>query len=293
MTNEPSTPRNISRRRLLVGAGAAAAIAVPTVWVANSAVADEQEAEQAAVDMELLLVAAQIDPPKADTGLTPGAKDHVLLVEKALKAKGLLKKGQIDGHFGSKTVAAYSKWQNKLGYTGLDANGLPGKTSLAKLGKGQFKVSRVVDVGDTHDSFTGQRVNTRTKKMLKAADKKVKAKIQLTQGSYTSSNPGSAGTHDGGGVVDLAVNNLSTKQRWNTVKALREVGFAAWLRNPNQADWPYHIHAVAVADPDLSSEAQAQVHDYYVGKNGLASHAADDTPKAYRVKFTWWEKHQR
>ena len=30
-----------------------------------------------------------------------------------------------------------------------------------------------------------------------------------------------------------------------------------------------------------------------VGKNGLANHAADDTPTAYRMPFTWWEKYQR
>jgi hypothetical protein len=77
------------------------------------------------------------------------------------------------------------------------------------------------------------------------------------------------------------------------VKALRTVGFAAWLRNPSQGDWPYHIHAAAVSDPDLSGAARNQIHDYYFGRNGLANHAADDTPPAYRVPFTWWEKYGR
>ncbi|MGH8878494.1 MAG: peptidoglycan-binding protein, partial [Stackebrandtia sp.] len=271
---------------------AAAAVAIPTVWVAQNAAADEQEAKLAAVDMELVLVAAQIDPNKSGTGITPGAKDHVLRVEKALRAKKLLKSSLVDGHFGSTTVSAYSKWQKKLGYSGLDANGMPGKTSLTKLGKGQFSVSRAVSVGSTKDSYGGKRVNTRTAKMLGAADKKISSSIRLTQGSYTSSNPGSAGTHDGGGVVDISVSGLSSKQRWKMVKALRTVGFAAWLRTPDQG-FDYHIHAVAVADPDLSSQAQDQVHDYYFGKNGLASHAKDNTPSAYRVKFTWFEKYKR
>jgi hypothetical protein len=37
--------------------------------------------------------------------------------------------------------------------------------------------------------------------------------------------------------------------------------------------------------------ARNQIADYYVGKNGLASHAADDTPAAYRAPFTWWENY--
>ena len=71
------------------------------------------------------------------------------------------------------------------------------------------------------------------------------------------------------------------------------MGFAAWLRNPSQGDWPYHIHAAAVSDPDLSSAARNQIHDYYFGRNGLANHAADNTPMQYRVAFTWWEKYLR
>ena len=110
-------------------------------------------------------------------------------------------------------------------------------------------------------------------------------------GSYTSANPSSAGTHDAGGAVDISVASLSATQRWQTVQALRTVGFAAWLRNPSQGDWPYHIHAVAISDTDLATGAANQVHDYYFGKNGLANHAADDTPSAYRVAFTWWEKY--
>ncbi|GAA3248210.1 hypothetical protein ACFO1B_39250 [Dactylosporangium siamense] len=43
----------------------------------------------------------------------------------------------------------------------------------------------------------------------------------------------------------------------------------------------------------LATEAANQVHDYYFGRNGLANHAADDTPSDYRVAFTWWEKDQR
>lgn len=278
-----------SRRWVLSRAGiAAAAVAVPTAWIAHSASADEVGA-LATIDMEMVLLAAQIDPPKADTSITPGAKDHVLPVEQALKAKGLLKDAQVDGHFGSSTITAYSSYQKQLGYSGIDANGLPGATSLGKLG---LTVSNPVSAGSRSDSYGGRTTNTRTKKMLAAADRKLSWSISLTQGSYTSSNPGSAGTHDGGGVVDISVNSMSTTQRWQTVKALRTVGFAAWLRTPDQG-FDYHIHAAAVSDPDLSASAQPQIHDYYFGKNGLASHAGDNTPSEYRVPFTWWEKYSR
>jgi len=270
-------------------------------WVLTSAaglavgvaVGARADAALPVVDMEMVLLAAQLDPPKPDEGLTPGAGSHVLEVERALSAKGLLSSSLVDGHYGTSTVSAYAAWQRSLGYTGIDANGIPGPSSLTQLGQNRYTVTHPVYTGSRTDSYTGLQVNTRTRHMLAAADGMLSWSIVLSQGSYTNSNPSSAGTHDGGGVVDVSVTNLTTTQRWQTVKALRTVGFAAWLRNPSQGDWPYHIHAAAVSDPDLSEPARNQVYDYYFGKNGLANHAADDTPSAYRVAFTWWEQYQR
>jgi len=276
-------------RRWVLSRGAFTAVAA----VAAQTALTSRASALPAVDMELVLLAAQLDPPKPDEGLTPNAYAHVLEVEKALNAKGLLSSSLVDGHYGSSTVTAYSDWQKSLGYTGLDANGIPGPTSLTKLGTNRFTVSRSVSTGSTTDSYGGERVNTRTKNMLAAADALLSFSITLSQGSYTSANPSSAGTHDGGGVVDVSVTSLTTTQRWQTVKALRTVGFAAWLRNPSQGDWPYHIHAAAVLDPDMAEAARNQIYDYYIGKNGLANHAADDTPTAYRMPFTWWEQYQR
>ncbi|WP_018350441.1 hypothetical protein [Longispora albida] len=281
-----------TRRWLLTrGALTAAAITIPATWAAGPAAAGP--AVLPAVDMELVLLAAQVDPPKPDTGLTPGAKAHVLPVEQALHAKGLLTSASaVDGHYGSSTISAYSAWQRQLGYTGIDANGLPGVTSLTKLGETRYTVVRPVRSGSRTASYGGRRVNQRTADMLAAADAMITSSITLSQGSYTTEDPTSAGTHDGGGVVDINVDGLTSAQRWKMVKALRTVGFAAWLRTPAQG-FPYHVHAVAVSDPDLSAPAQRQVHDYYFGKNGLASHAADDTPAEYRMPFTWWEKYLR
>lgn len=87
------------------------------------------------------VVAAAKRDPKLKQGGTTHAAD-VKVVEAALKAEGLLSaKYASDGSFGTVTVAAYAAWQRKLGFTGKDADGIPGKTTLAKLGaKHGFKV---------------------------------------------------------------------------------------------------------------------------------------------------------
>lgn len=290
MTDEQSEIRSTRSRRWLLTRGllAAGAVAVPSVLAVRHA-----DAQQTAVDMELLVIAAMVDPRKSGTGIHPGAGPSVETVEAALASKGHLSSNYVDGHFGTSTISAYSAWQRALGYSGLDANGLPGPTSLVKLGEDEgFTVDRAVNIGSAQDSYGGRRVNTRTRNMLAAADAKLSWSLSLTQGSYTPGNPDSAGTHDGGGVVDIGVNSMSTTQRWQTVKALRDVGFAAWLRTPEQG-FAYHIHANAVGDTDMSGPAQAQVHDYYFGKNGLANHANDNTPAEYRGSFTWWERYNR
>lgn len=47
------------------------------------------------------------------------------------------------GHYGDRTRAVYKQWQQSLGYTGADADGKPGITSLSALAKrtGLFKAS--------------------------------------------------------------------------------------------------------------------------------------------------------
>jgi len=286
MTTNPT----YSRRRLLSGGLAAgAALAVPALLGTRTATAAPRRraGALATMDMELLLLGCQLDPPKANSDPTPEAKAHVLAMEQALQAKGLLAADLVDGHYGSSTLDAYTAWQKSLGYEGLDANGVPGKTSLTELGKGTFDVANPVAAGDRFDSYGGERTNTRTVDMLAAADGMLDWDITLTQGSYNTGNPGSAGTHDGGGVVDINVNDLGTTERWELVKALRTVGFAAWLRTPDDG-FDYHV-----SDPDMSLPARNQIHDYYNGRNGLANHAPDNTPQEYQVAFTWWEKYQR
>lgn len=86
------------------------------------------------VSLRNVVFAAHHDPTAAQ-----GHQSHpadVRPVEAALKAEGYLSaKYAADGSFGSLTVAAYAKWQRHLGYAGHDADGIPGKTSLTKLGQ--------------------------------------------------------------------------------------------------------------------------------------------------------------
>ncbi|MFF4952276.1 peptidoglycan-binding protein LysM [Streptomyces chattanoogensis] len=84
------------------------------------------------VDLSNVVAAAKRDP-----GLPQGGTTHkadVLIVERALHAEGLLGATWVDGSFGTLTKTAYAKWQRKLGYSGADADGIPGNASLSKLG---------------------------------------------------------------------------------------------------------------------------------------------------------------
>lgn len=85
------------------------------------------------VDLSLVASAARTDPGAKQGHVTYMTGTN--LVEDALVKEGFLSKTYAhDGSFGSTTVAAYKKWQLKLGYTGSDADGIPGMTSLKKLG---------------------------------------------------------------------------------------------------------------------------------------------------------------
>ncbi|TDD64041.1 peptidoglycan-binding domain-containing protein [Actinomadura rubrisoli] len=274
-------------------AGALAASALLTALTGVSTAPPARAAAGRAlpsVDMEALVKAAQIDPRRPDDTLTPGAKAAVLLVERALRDRGLLGKEWVDGYFGIRTNSAYAKYQKSLGHTGPAANGLPGRASLTELGKGRFKVVHPIVPG-SRVSMDGHVVNTRTRSMLTEAERLLGRDLVLDQGSYNpGGDPTSAGTHDGGGVVDISVRGMSRAARVKAARALRRVGFAAWVRSPRQGDWPWHIHAAAISDTDLSPQAQHQTGDYYLGRNGLADRGPDDGPK---VAVRTWEEYRR
>ncbi|MFF8034931.1 N-acetylmuramoyl-L-alanine amidase [Streptomyces sp. NPDC016626] len=84
------------------------------------------------VDLSQLVAAARTNPRTSGQPVTYAG---VRTVEAALVDQGLLSRRYSDGHWGTTTIGAYSAWQRHLGYRGTDADGIPGKTSLAALGK--------------------------------------------------------------------------------------------------------------------------------------------------------------
>lgn len=104
----------------------------PAIIARAQQILGEQPAAKPKVSLARVVAAAKTDPGAAQGHTTYRAE--VLLVEKALHAEGLLAEQYVDGSFGSLTVNAYARWQRRLGYSGSGADGIPGRTSLAKLG---------------------------------------------------------------------------------------------------------------------------------------------------------------
>lgn len=237
--------------------------------------------------MTSAVIQAQVEP-RIGHNLPQLASDvNVRMIQSALTAHGI--STAADGHYGYTTTNNYSTWQRRLGYSGMDANGIPGPSSLAALGRNRFVVTNKIILGGT-TTVNGKRVSIRTRNMLLAAQRLLGRTLRVVQGGYCRPNCAalSAGTHDWGGAVDISVSGMSSTTYWKTVKALRQVGFAAWYRP--RARWEPHIHAVAIGDTDVAHIARDQIADYWAGRNGLSGHAADNTPSAYRVPFTWWER---
>lgn len=117
-------------------------------------------------------------------------------------------------------------------------------------------------------SFRGVTLNERTIRMVIAAERILGAVFHITQGSWSTRVAASGGTHAGGGAMDTN----EAGRGWNTaVKALRQVGFAAWHRVPSQGPWRDHIHSIARGDPSASPSAKRQVQDFIHGGDGLGS----------------------
>jgi len=134
--------------------------------------------------------------------------------------------------------------------------------------------------------WRGRKANAKTILMLQAAERILGHRLVITQGSFNSSVPQSAKTHDKGGVLDLSVHTPGSSTR-KKVKALRKVGFAAWHRTPDQFSDPKppeHIHAVSLFDTNLSDDAADQRAGFEGNppRNGLASGALDDGPTVAR-----------
>lgn len=118
--------------------------------------------------------------------------------------------------------------------------------------------------------YAGEQFNRRTMNMLIEAERRYGGKFQYYQGSYNKGVGASAGTHDGGGAVDLWAINPQ-----KALRALRSVGFAARVRNPSQGSWPWHIHGIALGDQQAAPLAKQQMEAYRNGRDGLAGNGPD------------------
>ncbi len=201
----------------------------------------------------------------------------------------------IDGDYGPQTTAAYTRWQEKVGPNAKPWDGLPGKVSLPPLAtKYGFTVNYTSPPAPpagsepaqnyTRTTWSGRTINQRTKDMLNAAEATSGVSINLSQGSYNAGGvSASAGTHDGGGVIDIS--NTDAK----LLKALRQAGFAAWIRSPAEG-FAYHIHACAIGDKEMSSSAKNQITSYFNGRNGLANNGRDTAPSSVGRPYPAWAK---
>jgi hypothetical protein len=128
-----------------------------------------------------------------------------------------------------------------------------------------------VKVG-TYSDGNPMLLNKRTAAALDVVHERLGYELTIVQGSYHKTTTASAGTHDGGGAVDLAPFDADKK-----VHAMRAVGFGAWHRLPSQGDWPEHVHGILRGDQEMSPQAAAQIVSFDDHRNGLANNAADDT----------------
>jgi hypothetical protein len=121
--------------------------------------------------------------------------------------------------------------------------------------------------------YHGVTLNRRTAAMCDLLQERLGRSVgSFPQGSYHQGTSQSAGTHDGGGAVDIYDNDLDAVQHHG-----RAVGFAAWHRTFLPGEWSAHCHMIALADKEMSSAARGQIPDYRNYKDGLASHAPDNT----------------
>ena len=101
-----------------------------------------------------------------------------------------------------------------------------GTAAAAKKAAVAKKISHT---DDNPIMFRGRKLNVKTIRMLRSAERGLGERLVITQGSVNSSVQASAGTHDGGGVFDVSV-RAGGARRQRKVRVLSRAGFAAWHR---------------------------------------------------------------
>lgn len=107
---------------------------------------EEQAAFKPAVSVgRVRQVVAHDSDPNTPTGEGMDKELGMLLesaLRRALDQNGLPNRNTDDGSLGTLFLESYSRWQGHLGYSGDDADGMPGRDSLVKLAEatGMFDV---------------------------------------------------------------------------------------------------------------------------------------------------------
>ena len=133
----------------------------------------------------------------------------------------------------------------------------------------------------------GHKLDERSGKMFDELQRLLGMDLRVVQGSYSGGVGASAGTHNGGGALDIDDTGMSEATRNKVVFEARRVGFAAWWRPTRPGVWGSHFHAVAIGCPDLADVAERQVLEYYEGGDGLVGGNPDPHRSLNAPKQTW------
>ena len=214
----------------------------------------------------------------------------VVALQKQLKAVGVFQ-GPVTGYYGPLTRSAVSAFE---GVKHLHRDGVADPKMRTTLQAAVVAKTKAHPAAPKPSSWAnapapksdyrrvqyhGVTMNVRTRELLQRAEKISRSlggpsSFALSQGSYHKGVGASAGTHDGGGAMDVRINGYSKATADKMVKAMRMAGFAAWRRGVNDG-LPPHIHAEAIGDRQETQVAKNQVHEYFRGGDGLKGNRRD------------------
>lgn len=125
-----------------------------------------------------------------------------------------------------------------------------------------------------HVVYNGALMDQKTKAAVQLGEKRLGYTLTILQGCYHPGVSQSAGTHDGGQVIDFAPFDFAHK-----IRVFREMGWFIWHRLPIPGVWGEHIHGGIRNGGTLSPSAKAQQGDYdgIPPRDGLAGHSLDMT----------------
>lgn len=200
--------------------------------------------------------------------------------------------GEIDGLYSPATARAVRAFERR---TQRPVNGELGERDLAGLKKFAANPFREPPADYRRLAWRGVTANARTIEMVRqaeawAAKRGVAPGWPMFQGSYNTSVDASANTHAGGGALDFNTEGRSPRTIRIMVEALRRAGFAAWHRPAGGVSDEDHIHAIAIGDREMSSDARGQVREYFAGGDGLIGSAPDPHRAIGRPIPEWAKK---